>query len=293
MRVSTSTNIYLRRPDGRFASIEESMEQCSKAGYRVMDLNFYDATTFHLEFMSPTWESWSYKVKDLAEKLGIEFSQGHSSFYNFCEPEKVKDFEYWETSVKRSVLSAEIIGIPWIVIHAGTSFDAGNDYKEVSFRKNMDYFKEFVTFASEHNVGLAFENLWDLNIRPQRRYTANAEELMEFVNAIKPYAPNHVGTCWDFEHADIMGQDQRKSLTLLGKTLKCTHCSDQTGINNDHIIPFSGSIDWKEAVHILRDIGYEGDFTYEMHRYGMNTPEPLVQDALKYSLKMGEYILSL
>ena len=58
-------------------------------------------------------------------------------------------------------------------------------------------------------------------------------------------------------------------------------------------IPFSGSIDWKEAVHILRDIGYEGDFTYEMHRYGMNTPEPLVQDALKYSLKMGEYILSL
>ena len=291
MRLSTSTNIYLRRPGNRFAEIEESMKVCAKAGFRVMDLNFYDATSFHLEFMSPAWESWAKRVKDLAAELGIEYSQAHYSFYNFCEPD-VPDWEYWETSVRRSVQAAEIIGIPWIVIHAGTAFDA-EDYRKESRKRNIAYFRPLLAFAAEHDVGLAIENLWDLAIRPRRRYTANAEELMELVTALDAYGDGRVGTCWDFEHADIMGQSQREGLLLLGKSLKCTHVSDQTGINNDHILPLYGSTDWKECVGLLREIGYEGDFTFEMHRYGMNTPEPLILDALRYSIKVGEYILSL
>ncbi len=291
MRLSTSTNIYLRRPGNRFASIEESMKICSRAGYKVMDLNFYDAASFHFEFMSDTWMSWAERIADLSEELGIEFSQAHSSFYNFCD-RNTSELDYWETSVRRSVLCAEIIGIPWIVIHAGTAFDA-DDYRHESFKRNIEYFKRLLDFASAHGVGIAVENLWDLAIRPKRRYTANAEELMEFVDACTDFAGTGIGTCWDFEHADIMGQDQRSGLMLLGNTLKCTHVSDQTGIDNDHILPFCGGIDWAEAVHVLRELNYQGDFTFEMHRYGMNTPEPLMLDALKYSIRVGEYILSL
>ena len=267
------------------------MKICAEAGYRVLDLNFYDATSFHLKFMSEDWLTWAHYIKELADDLSIEFSQAHSSFYNFCN-RNVPDIEYWETSVRRSIICAQIIGIPWIVIHAGTAFDADN-YRTESLKRNVEYFKPLIEFAAKHNVGLAIENLWDVNIRPKRRYTASAEELMELFDALSGVAGGYLGTCWDFEHADIMGQDQKKSLHMLGKSLKCTHVSDQTGVNNDHILPFYGGIDWKECMDALRDIGYQGDFTFEIHNFGMKTPEPLILEALKYSIKVGEYILSL
>ena len=61
----------------------------------------------------------------------------------------------------------------------------------------------------------------------------------------------------------------------------------------DHILPFFGGIDWKEMVGILREIGYGGDFTYEIHRYTSKIPEELVDAALEYSVKTGEYLLSM
>lgn len=291
MRLSTSTNIYLRRPDGRIATVEESMVRCARAGYRVMDLNFYDCTSFRSAFVTDDWRAWIEDIRMLADQLGLTFSQAHGSFYNFCE-KNLPEREFWETSVLRSILCAEIMEIPWVVIHAGTAFDA-DDYRLVSLKRNLEYFKGLLDFAISHHVGIAIENLWDKAIRPQRRYTANAEELMELIDACSAFAGSWVGACWDFEHADIMGQSQREGLLRIGDRLRATHVSDQTGIDNDHILPFFGGIDWKEMVGILREIGYGGDFTYEIHRYTSKIPEKLVDAALEYSVKTGEYLLSM
>jgi sugar phosphate isomerase/epimerase len=291
MKLSTSTNILLQRPDGTKASIESSVKACAKAGYKVLDLNFYDCASFQFDFIKENWKSWIWDLKKLSNDLGIEFSQAHSSFYNFCDTD-VAEREFWEETVRRSILCAEIMDIPWVVIHAGTAFDAEN-YRMESLKRNLEYFKGFLDFSASHNVGIAIENLWDLNIRPRRRYTANAEELMELVGMCREFAGPWVGTCWDFEHADIMGQSQRDGLLRLGDTLKAVHVSEQTGMDNDHILPFFGNIDWKEIMGLLRQINYQGDFTYEVHRYMKRIPDDLVDAALKYSIKVGEYILSL
>lgn len=290
MRLSTSTNICLNRPNGSKLSIEESMTRCAKAGFEVMDMNFYDCASFRFPFVGDDWQRWIYGIKDLAEKLGITFSQGHASFYNYCDP-NVRNRAFWEMSVRRSVLCAEILEIPWLTFHAGTAFDA-EDYRKVSFERNIEYLKPLLEFAQEHHVGIALENLWDLNIAPLKRYTANAQELIELIDACKLFAGESVGACWDFEHADIMGQDQRESLLLVGDRLKSTHVSDQTGINNDHILPYFGKVDWVEMVHLLDEINYKGDFTYECHRYTLNIPDELLDAALRYSVCVGNYIVS-
>ena len=77
MRLSTSTNIYLRRPDGRIATVEESMVRCARAGYRVMDLNFYDCTSFRSAFVTDDWRAWIEDIRMLADQLGLTFSQAH------------------------------------------------------------------------------------------------------------------------------------------------------------------------------------------------------------------------
>lgn len=73
-----------------------------------------------------------------------------------------------------------------------------------------------IEYAAKNNVGIAIENLWDLNIAPLRRYTTTAEELVDLVDALHMDYEN-VGICWDVEHADIMKQTQVPALKMIGK----------------------------------------------------------------------------
>lgn len=295
MRLSTSTNIYFNRPDGTKATIEKSIEHCSQAGYRVMDLNLHDCATFKTPFVESEkiWRSWLEGIQACALKSNIEFSQAHSSFYNFCDQKIPADHrKKLDALVYRSIESASILGIPWVVIHAGTLFDSA---KLIADSKvlNLEYFLPLLDYASRLGVGIAVENLWDLNISPQRRYTTTAEELVDFVDSTGA-SPSEIGVCWDFEHADIMGQNQEQALRLIGTRLKTTHVSDNNGMYHDHILPFEGKTDWYEIMRILSSMKfYTGDFTYEIHRHTANLPEELVSGALKRSIEVGEFLLSL
>lgn len=68
MRLSTSTNIYFNRPNNVKAKIQDSVSLCAEAGYKVMDMNFFDCTTFKLPFVTDEWEKWIYDIKELSEK---------------------------------------------------------------------------------------------------------------------------------------------------------------------------------------------------------------------------------
>lgn len=290
MRLSTSTNIYFNRPDHTKAKIEDSVRLCGEAGYRVMDMNFYDCTSFKLPFVTDEWESWIHGICDVAEQYHIEFSQAHANFYNFCDP-NAENKEFLDRMVLRSIDCAKILGVKWLVIHAGTDF-ASPHLVRSSKEKNIEYFKPVIEYAAKNNVGIAIKNLWDLNIAPLRRYTTTAEELVDLVDALHMDYEN-VGICWDVEHADIMKQAQVPALKMIGKRLKATHISDNVGINYDHVLPFSGYTNWAEFMKLLKEIEYSGDFTYEIHRYTSQIPDALVPAALKYSVEVGNYLLSL
>lgn len=290
MRLSTSTNILFNRPDGSKAPIEESVWRCGEAGYRVMDMNFYDCTTFQFPFVTDRWESWIHMVDEQAARSNVEFSQAHANFYNFCDA-STPDKEFMDAMVLRSIDCAAILGAKWVVIHAGTDFASPRPVAD-SKRKNLAYLRPIAERAAKRGLGLAIENLWELNIAPLRRYTTTAEELVELVDTLSEEFPN-VGICWDFEHANIMKQPQAPALKLVGSRLKATHVSDNIGVQNDHILPFYGFTDWAEIMAVLKEIAYDGDFTFEIHRYTMQLPDALVPAALRYSVEVGNYLLSL
>lgn len=255
-----------------------------------MDMNFYDCTTFKLPFVTKQWESWIHGIRKIADENTIEFSQAHANFYNFCD-ENAPDKDFLDRMVLRSIDCAAVLGVKWLVIHAGTDF-ASPKLVADSKKKNIEYFKPIIEYAAKKQVGMAIENLWDYNIAPLRRYTATAEELVELVDVLGNDYEN-VGICWDFEHADIMKQEQAPALRMIGSRLKATHVSDNIGIQNDHILPYYGYTNWTEIMQILKEINYQGDFTYEIHHYTAQLPDALVIPALRYSVEVGNYLLSL
>ncbi|MCI8566239.1 MAG: sugar phosphate isomerase/epimerase [Lachnospiraceae bacterium] len=288
MRLSTSTCMYFNRPGGLKAPIPESIRLLSEAGYRVLDMNFHDCAVFETPFTGERWEYWLEEVLAMKERCGVVFSQGHSHFYNYCD-ETLAKRPYLEELIRRGIVAAGRLGIDWLVIHAATDFDSARPF-ESSRRKALEYFKPLLELAAAHHVGIAIENLWDLNIAPRHRYTATAEELADLIDRL-PY--DNVGACWDVEHASIMEQNQTACLKLLGKRVKATHISDHNGKENDHLLPFMGVMDWQEVMQALRGIGYAGDFTFETHRFTQEIPDALIPAALRYSRQVGEYVLTL
>ncbi|MGN0762511.1 MAG: sugar phosphate isomerase/epimerase family protein [Aristaeellaceae bacterium] len=282
--------MYFNRPGGVKADIRDSVRTLGQAGYRVLDMNFHDLSMFDTPFHTDEWEAVIRECGDIAREMGIVFSQGHSHFYNFCNPCE-PDREHKDELIRRGIVGAHILGIPWLVIHAATDFDSQTPLRD-SKRGTIEYLKPRLELAERLGVGIALENLWEENIAPKRRYCTTAEELVDLVDTLREDFGN-VGCCWDVEHGAICGIDHRKALPYVGERLKATHISDYNSIRNDHILPYGGLADWDEITEGLRLAGYAGDFTYECHNHTAKLPDAAIPTALRHSIAVGEYLISL
>jgi len=287
MRLSTSTCIFFNRPDGTKAAVTEAIERCARAGYTVLDMNFVDASNFTKEFASDLhWEDWINDIGQTAERCGVQFVQAHLPFYNVCQPGA--DAPRRDILIRRAIDSAARLGVRWAVTHIGTAYGVSKP-RQLSLQRNREYFLPLLDYAADRGVGLAFENLWDLNISPLVRYGGTAEEIVEFVGSLDHEG---AGVCWDFEHAALMQQDQQAGLELIGNLLVATHVSDYVNVEADHLLPFHGKLDWVDAMTALAQLEYDGDLTFEIHNYTARVPVELIDSALSVSIEVGNLLLS-
>lgn len=89
-----------------------------------------------------------------------------------------------------------------------------------------------------------------------------------------------------------MGQDAGDMLREIGHMLKATHISDVLSVGGERIIPFLEKADWRSVVRALHEIDYNGDLTLDVRRFTGGLPDELFPAALKYSVSVGEYLLS-
>jgi sugar phosphate isomerase/epimerase len=90
-----------------------------------------------------------------------------------------------------------------------------------------------------------------------------------------------VGICLDYGHAHLMG-DLGEAIECVGGHLRTTHVHDNGGREDDHLVPFAGSINWDTAMMETQKIGYDGMLMLEV----ADTGDPL--DVLKRSAAARE-----
>ena len=119
-------------------------------------------------------------------------------------------------------------------------------------------------------------------------------ELEEQIALIDHFNDPSVGGTWDFGHAQLVYKDQVPALRKLGKRLKATHVQENDGSGDDHFIPFiRGNTPWEKLMPLLKEIGYEGDFTYEIHGFYSSIPDEMRLRAGKLAYEVGMYLMSL
>lgn len=291
MLLSTSTNLIAYRPDWvSFVPILDAMKRLKAVGFDAVDINLSDVGRGYFRLADDDWREWVAQIAALSEALSLPITQSHAPFYNALEPESAKAAQ-WEPLIRRAIEASGALGVQWMVMHPGAYPDDTADFKE-SKRRNYEYYMPLLELADRHGLGIAIENMAGAARphRPGASYCATAADLCELADAF--HAPN-AGVCWDFGHAHMAGVNQREALRVLGKRLKATHVADNSGLLDDHIAPFMGTVDWRSILPVLGEIGYAGDLTYEIHNATSRLPDALLDDMASLCQKTGRYLLEL
>jgi sugar phosphate isomerase/epimerase len=116
---------------------------------------------------------------------------------------------------------------------------------------------------------------------------SRAGSLVHFVEAELDGA---VGICLDFGHAHLDG-DVVDAIETVSEHLIATHVHDNRGRNDDHLLPFEGTIDWPAALTAVQKVGFDGALMLEINAIGV-TKETLAR-ARSVREKMERWLTSI
>lgn len=71
------------------------------------------------------------------------------------------------------------------------------------------------------------------------------------------------GICLDLGHAHLDG-DVLDAIETVSEHLIAVHLHDNRGRNDDHLLPFDGTIDWPAALTTMRKVGFDGPMVLEI-----------------------------
>lgn len=290
MRLSTSSNIaeYTLRNMKEFTyTCPESLRMIKNAGFGAADICFCTFCRGVYPMTQPDWQDWVQELKDTAAEIGLPITQSHAHFYDL---DRSSNLEWDEELIFRSIRAAGMMNIPWITLHPYSLKDGVSFSRKKSFEVNREMFSRYGELAAKEGVGIAIENMVE-HRSGDRRYACGTEELLELVDGMND--SKLFGVCWDTGHAHLSRLNQPEALRQVGKRLKAMHVDDNKGEKDDHVLPYQGTIVWEPIMQALKEIEYEGDFTYEVHEFGNPLPKGLRKQALVYARQTGEYLLSL
>lgn len=290
MLLSTSTNICAFQRGRERLPVEFCIDTCAKAGYRVLDINFCMAMNPNSELRFDGWERYVEHIGDYARERGITFTQSHLPYYDVFAPNDPEKAKLMEELIRRSIIASGMLGVRWAVTHPATVYGAGQDVQQ-NLEKNVAYYEKHVETARQAGIGIALENDFEYSASQpmQRIYCASIYELRDLCDAF--HDEKHVGVCYDFGHANLTGGFHRQNLNVLEHRLKAVHVQDNHGKTDEHLMPFYGTIDWRDAMAGLADIDYQGELTYEIQEFGRYLPKDMKHLAVEQSIVIGQRLI--
>jgi sugar phosphate isomerase/epimerase len=139
--------------------------------------------------------------------------------------------------IKRALEIAEQIPFRFLVQHLGGPNEIFDDRK---FEAAMTSVEHLRAFAKPLGVRLLLENI------PNEMSTP--DKLVEFIQTTHF---NDVGVCFDIGHAHIMG-GVSEAFEILKPHIRSTHVHDNNKDKDSHLWPGKGTIEWTEAMQLLR-----------------------------------------
>ena len=248
-RVSISTTIFA--PKGRVAlPLPDCINILDEVGYQYVELS---RNTLH-------WAACASHI----QRSGLSVWAVHGTLDAKALSRSRNERRRAVTREIRTMEEAATYSpCPYVVHYLDCSFDP-----EV---KRWWYYavEELLRKAEDLELTLAIEIL-SPNVKKRERY-ADSQEIAGFVQA---FQSEYLGVCVDLNHSNI-----EENLTDVASNFKGLisniHVSDNHGLEEQHLPPGQGAIDFLGALRSLSSAGYEGPLNLEVHLQDFPTVENL------------------
>ena len=236
---------------------EGMIELAAACGFRYAALNLGESRCF----FEDGWRGEIRRLDGLLKRNGLRCVLIHSPCYDLTLSAEKTDNDM-ERAIFRSVEGAAMLGAGITAVHPRVYFEDGTEDVEKSYAYNVRYFAPLVREAERLGCRIGIENMptfpgWDKTF-----YTNRPSEHRRIVDCFDSPAACAV---WDFGHANLANGDPVSALKTLGSRIKATHVHDNGGKNDDHLTPLLGTIDWESEMKALKETGFDGTLTMELH----------------------------
>lgn len=153
------------------------------------------------------------------------------------------------------------------VIH-GSYEPIKSEEREDKILACIESLKALVAKCSEYGMKLAIECL------PRTCIGNCSSEMLRILEGV-----DNLFVCFDTNHLTI--ENPSDFVRKVGKYIITTHVSDYDGINERHWLPGKGCVDWKDILHCLETVEYDGPILFELTNKAENgiiTPKMVAEN---------------
>ena len=252
MRFGISTHLYHNRRLER-----DHLAQIASYGFETIELF---ATRSHFDYYDDTAIGM---LADWLSETGLALNSVHAPIaasvtngqWGETYSNAVQDAARRQAAVREAEAAMRIARrIPFdvLVVHLGTptaKSQPGDNNRASAFRSAEDICR----LAEPLGVRIALELI------PNELSTTPSLVTMLEQDLDAP----HAGICLDFGHAHLMG-DVADAVETAAEHLIATHVHDNRRRDDEHLVPYLGSINWDLALMTMQKIGYDGTYLMEL-----------------------------
>jgi sugar phosphate isomerase/epimerase len=241
----TFTRILLMRRLGIYSwfgyqmPLEQRLTMIKQAGFDTTCLWFG-----HEEEM--VRDGQADKMPDLVRRIGLHLDNIHAPFWNHYllwseSGETIKKIRQELTDTLKFCGGHQIA---YMVAHfGGRDFPPGNE-------NGLKIIRELVQQAEDIGVTIAAEN------------GEGGNKYLDYI--FEQIHSKNLAFCYDSSHDNISSEFRGSALQKWGKYLVTTHLSDNLGVDDDHLLPGKGAIDWDTVLGNFPKEAYQGVLMLEV-----------------------------
>lgn len=288
---SMTSSFYSCRDRETKITYNESIRRLKAAGFEHIDLNLASIDSPLNMFHGDDWEEKAHLLREEAEDLGVKFIQSHAPYnpkrsFKAYSPEETAHFR---EELMRGQKISQICGVPNTVIHPLAAVDAPMEDLNAHVCYNYAFYEEFLTACDAAGMCACFENL-------PLGYGQYASQMLALMEA---KGDHNVAVCWDFGHGQLnypkrtwSDVDQTAGIRMLKGHIRAVHVHDNLGKDDNHLLPFLGTIQWEKVLPALRESGFAGDLVFEI-KQNAAMPYDLMDDSMQFCAKVGRKLIEL
>ena len=262
--------------------VEKTVNMLADAGFPAVDITM-------LAMPDPPfcedWRDLAKRLNEIAKERGITYIQAHAPVGS------------WEPYIKNVIPMlpdvfefAGMLGIPNVVVHPimrGYYYDD----RERMFQDNLEMYSKIAPIAKSCGVKIALENMWQRHRITNRIgdcLGADPKELAALYDTLND--PEAFTVCLDLGHVALCGREPEDAIKVIGNRLGCIHAHDVDYVDDLHVLPGVGKINWDKVCRSLAEVSYDGCFTLEAGKFYKNFDDEMLPTVLKFMADITRHL---